>query len=54
MYQLEFKRVHDYSGDDESIVIPVVLRVGANQVRLGLVHHDNKIYLGSVRPRMKV
>ncbi len=32
MYQLEFTRVNDYSGDDESIVVPVVLRVGANQV----------------------
>ena len=32
MYQLNFTRVHDYSGDDESIVIPVVLRSGANQV----------------------
>ena len=32
MYQLEFTRVHDYSGDDESIVIPVVLRAGANEV----------------------
>jgi predicted aspartyl protease len=32
MYQLEFTRVHDYSNDDEGIVIPVVLRAGANQV----------------------
>ena len=32
MYRLEFTRVHDYSGDDESVVIPVVLRSGANQV----------------------
>ena len=32
MYQLEFTRVHDYSSDDEGIVIPVVLRAGANQV----------------------
>ena len=31
MYQLTFTRAHDYSGDDESIVIPVVLRVGARQ-----------------------
>ena len=34
MYQLEFTRVHDYSGDDASIVIPVVLRVGANPVQV--------------------
>jgi hypothetical protein len=32
MYQLEFTSVHDYSGDDEGIVIHVVLRVGVNQV----------------------
>jgi hypothetical protein len=32
MYQLEFTRVYDYSGEDESVVIPVVLRAGANQV----------------------
>ena len=32
MYQLNFTRVHDYSGDDESIVIPVVLRAGTKQV----------------------
>ena len=29
MYQLEFARVYNYSGEDESIVIPVVLRSGA-------------------------
>lgn len=32
MYPLEFTRVYGYSGDDESVVIPIVLRVGANQV----------------------
>ena len=32
MYQLEFAGVYDYSGDDESIVIPVVLRSGTNHV----------------------
>jgi hypothetical protein len=32
MYQLKFTRVHDYSSVDEGIVIPVVLRAGANQV----------------------
>ena len=32
MVQLEFTSVHDYSRDDESIVLPVLLRVGANQV----------------------
>jgi len=36
MYQLEFTRVYDYSGDDESVVIPVV--------------HDNKIYLAPCDP----
>jgi hypothetical protein len=32
MYQLEFTHAYDYSGEDDSVVIPVVLRVGANQV----------------------
>ncbi len=32
MYQLDFARVYDYSGSHESVVIPVVLRSGANQV----------------------
>jgi len=32
MYQLEFTRAYDYSVEDESVVIPVVLRAGANQV----------------------
>ena len=32
MYQLEFARVYGYSGEDEGIVIPVVLRSGAIQV----------------------
>ena len=34
MYQLEFARVYDYSGEDESVVIPVVLRSGANEVQV--------------------
>lgn len=32
MHRLEFKTSYDYSNDGESIVIPVVLRSGANQV----------------------
>ena len=32
MFQLEFTRVYDYSGADESVVVPVTLRSGANQV----------------------
>ena len=32
MYQLEFTRVYDYSGEDESVVVPVTLRSGANRV----------------------
>jgi hypothetical protein len=32
MYRLEFARVYDYSGEAESIVIPLVLRSGANEV----------------------
>ncbi len=32
MYQLEFTRFHDYSGDDESVVIPVVLGSGVNRI----------------------
>jgi len=34
MFELEFARGYDYSGEDGSIVIPVVLRNGANEVRL--------------------
>ena len=34
MYQLEFARVYDYSGEAESVVIPVVLRSGANEVQV--------------------
>ena len=32
MYQLEFTRVHDYSSDDQGIIIPAVLRSGPNHV----------------------
>jgi hypothetical protein len=32
MYQLEFSHVYDYSGGDESVVLPVVLRSGAKQI----------------------
>lgn len=32
MYQLEFTWFHDYSGDDESVVIPVVLGSGVNRI----------------------
>ena len=34
MYQLEFARVYDYSREDESVVVPVVLRSGANEVHV--------------------
>ena len=34
MHQLEFTRVYDYSGDEESVVVPVTLRSGGKQVRL--------------------
>ena len=34
MYQLEFARVYDYSGEAESIVIPVVLRSAANEIHV--------------------
>ena len=34
MHQLEFTHVYDYSGEDESVVVPVILRAGAKQVRL--------------------
>jgi len=34
MYQLDFARVYDYTGEDESIVIPVVLRSGGNEVHV--------------------
>ena len=34
MHQLEFAQAYDYSGDGESVVIPVVLRFGENQVRV--------------------
>jgi hypothetical protein len=34
MYQLEFARVYEYSGEHESVVIPVALRSGANEVQV--------------------
>ena len=34
MHQLEFTHVYDYSGEDESVVLPVVLRSGPKQVRV--------------------
>lgn len=34
MPQLEFARVYDYSGDAESIVLPVVLRLGSKLMRV--------------------
>jgi len=34
VYELEFSRVYDYSGEDESVLVPVVLRAGANEVRV--------------------
>ena len=34
MHQLEFTRAYDYPGDDESVALPLVLRSGADQVRV--------------------
>ena len=34
MYQLEFSPLHDYSGGDDSVVLPVVLRSGTKQVHV--------------------
>lgn len=34
MHQLEFTHVYDYSGEDESVILPVVLRSGPKQVRV--------------------
>jgi Aspartyl protease len=34
MQVLEFARVYDYSREDESVVLPVVLRAGLNEVRV--------------------
>ena len=34
MHRLEFTHFHDYSGGDESVMMPVVLRSGARQVRM--------------------
>ena len=34
MHQLDFTHIYDYSSEDESVVLPVMLRVGAKQVRL--------------------
>jgi hypothetical protein len=34
MHQLDFRHIYDYSSEDESVVVPVILRVGAKQVRL--------------------
>jgi hypothetical protein len=34
MHQLEFTHIYTYSSEDESVVAPVILQVGAQQVRL--------------------
>ena len=34
MHQLEFACAYDYSREDESVVIPVVLRSGANEIQV--------------------
>jgi predicted aspartyl protease len=34
MHRLEFTHIYDYSGDDEGVVLPVLLRSGAKQVRV--------------------
>jgi hypothetical protein len=34
MYRLDFAQVYDYSGEDESVMIPVVLQAGAKEVRV--------------------
>ena len=34
MHQLEFTHVYDYSGEDERVVVPVILSAGARQIRL--------------------
>lgn len=34
MQQLEFTHVYDYSGGDESVIVPVILRSGAKQMRV--------------------
>lgn len=34
MHQLEFTFIYGYSSEDESVVVPVILRVGEKQVRL--------------------
>jgi hypothetical protein len=34
MHQLEFTHLYDYSGDDDNVVAPVILQIGAQQVRL--------------------
>jgi len=34
MHQLEFTHVYDYSGEDESVILPVILRWGPKQVRV--------------------
>jgi hypothetical protein len=34
MHQLEFTHVYDYSGEDESVILPVVLRSGPKQLRV--------------------
>jgi predicted DNA-binding antitoxin AbrB/MazE fold protein len=34
MHRREFTHIYDYSGDDEGVVLPVLLRSGAKQVRV--------------------
>jgi hypothetical protein len=34
MHRLEFTHIYDYSSEDDSVVVPVILRVGAKQIRL--------------------
>ena len=57
MYQLEFAWAYDYTGEDENIVIPVMLCSGANEVPVGQlwIREPHSVSSGERRlPRLSV
>jgi hypothetical protein len=42
-HNLNFKVVHSYLS--EGVSVPVTLRNGEDQVRVGLIEYENKLYL---------
>ncbi len=43
MLSLDFTQLHAYANNANGVAVPILLRSGANKVRLGLVDHDSKI-----------